>query len=108
MARLAIKPLSVNECWRGRRFKTPKYEAYEREVLYMLKKEVIPQGRLFLRLMVGVSSKNADVDNVIKPFLDILQKKHGFDDKKVYLLEVEKEDVPKGKEFIQYQITALD
>ena len=28
-----IKPLSVNQAWAGRRFKTPKYKAFEKEML---------------------------------------------------------------------------
>jgi len=31
--RVDIKPLSVNEAWRGRRFKTPEYRKYERDIL---------------------------------------------------------------------------
>ncbi|MCP4481352.1 MAG: hypothetical protein GY817_00790 [bacterium] len=28
--RLPIKPLSVNECWKGRHFKTEKYKKYKK------------------------------------------------------------------------------
>src|SRR3990167_4414062 len=104
--RIKIKPLSVNKCWQGRRFKTPDYEAYEEEVLYRLKKQVIPSGKLFLKLTAGVSSKASDLDNVIKPFLDILQKKYGFDDKKIYGMDLWKEDVPKGEEYIDFDISS--
>ena len=31
--RVNIKPLSVNECFRGRRFKSEKYTIYQRNVL---------------------------------------------------------------------------
>ncbi len=31
-----IKPLSVNECWQGRRYKTDKYRSYEKQLLYTL------------------------------------------------------------------------
>ena len=34
--RIEIKPLSVNECWQGKRFKTKAYTAYEKELLYRL------------------------------------------------------------------------
>lgn len=106
--RIKVKPLSVNKVWQGKRFKTPEYKAYEEELLYLLKKETIPRGRLFLTLTVGVSSKNADLDNTIKPFLDILQKKNGFNDKNIYVLDVAKEDVARGKEYIEYEIFPLD
>jgi len=108
MNRISIKPLSVNVCWQGKRFKTPLYKAYEEEMLYSIKKERIPSGKLFLRLTIGVSSKNADLDNVVKPFLDILQKKSGFNDKQIYGMDLWKEDVEKGKEFIEWEITPLN
>lgn len=109
MNKLKIKPMSVNEAWRGGpRFKTDKYKAYEEEVLYSIKKEKITPGKLFLRLTVGISSKNADLDNVVKPFLDILQKKLGFNDKQIYGMDLWKEDVKKGEEFIEYELSPLD
>ena len=108
MSKIQIKPLSVNRVWQGRRFKTPDYKAYEREMILLLPKKKIPQGRLFLRLTVGVSSKNSDIDNPVKPILDILQKKYLFNDKKIYLMEVEKVDVEKGEEFIDFDLSPLD
>lgn len=108
MVNINIKAMSVNEAWRGRRFKTEKYKAYEEEVLYLLKKEKIPQGKLFLKLTVGLSSKNSDLDNVVKPFLDILQKKLGFNDKQIYGMDLWKEDVKKGEEFVEYELSSLE
>ena len=64
-------------------------------------------GRLCLLLRFGLSSKNADVDNPIKPFLDILQKKYGFNDRQIYRLTVEKEDVAKGYEYIEFTFSDL-
>src|SRR3990167_5404831 len=102
MAKIQIKPLSVNEVWQGRRFKTPAYKEYEKELMLLLPKNKVlyTRSRLFLRLIVGVSSKNSDIDNPVKPILDILQKKYLFNDKKIYLMEVEKVDVEKEEEFI--------
>jgi Holliday junction resolvase RusA-like endonuclease len=96
-----IKPLSVNEAWQGKRFKTKKYLSYEKTLLLTLPKNlVIPEGKLALMIVFGLSSKNADVDNGLKPILDILQKAYGFNDKRIYLLRVAKVDVAKGKEYI--------
>lgn len=107
MARISISPLSVNKCWRGRRFKTPDYSSYEREVSYLLPKLKIPTGKLFVQLTFGFSSKRADLDNPVKPFLDILQKKYGFNDCQIYILDVAKEDVAKGREFVQFEISPI-
>lgn len=108
MAKIKIKPISVNDCWQGRRFKTPLYKAYEEEMLYRLPKMKIPPGKLFLKIEVGFSNKASDIDNMIKPFLDILQKKYDFNDKNVYLVELAKEDVKKGDEYIQFDISSLE
>jgi Holliday junction resolvase RusA-like endonuclease len=103
--KINIKPLSVNQCWQGKRFKTPKYKQYEIELLLLLKSNLnIPKGRLSLLITFGLSSKLNDIDNGLKPFIDILQKKYGFNDRDIYKLEVEKVIVPKGKEFIEFEI----
>ena len=64
-------------------------------------------GKLSLRLRFGLSSKNMDVDNGVKPFVDILQKRYGFNDRYIYRLNVEKVDVKKGEEFIEFDIEPL-
>ena len=102
-----IKPLSVNQCWRGRRFKTPQYVKYEQMMLALLKPMKVPEGALKLQIQVGFSSKLADIDNLLKPFIDILQKKFKFNDRDIYKLEVEKVIVAKGKEFIDFEIKQL-
>ncbi len=104
MITLEVKPLSVNEVWQGRRFKTEKYEDYELLVTLKLPKLTIPAGKLKVKYIFGLSSKAADVDNCVKPFTDILQKKYGFNDKLIYEMDIRKEDVKKGQEFIKFQI----
>ena len=106
--RVNIKPLTVNKCWQGKRFKTPLYKAYEKELLLKLKKMDIPDGNLHLSIVFGVSSKLSDWDNPVKPFQDCLQKKYGFDDRRIYEANVKKVDVKKGEEFIDFEITAIE
>ena len=106
--KINIKPLSVNKCWQGRRYKTPEYENYETELLLLLKNLDIPHPPHKINIQVGFSSKNADIDNVLKPFLDILQKKYKFNDRHIYILNAEKIDVKKGNEFIDFEIKHLD
>lgn len=100
--KIDVKPLSVNQVWRGRRFKTLAYTDYEQELFMKLPLIKIPEGKLHLKIVFGFSSKNSDVDNCLKPFIDILSKGYEFNDKRVYKLEVEKVDVKKGKEFIHF------
>lgn len=104
-----IKPLSVNNAWQGRRFKSPEYTAYEKEVLLKLQAFDLSNVKepLELSMIIGLSNTASDVDNVVKPFVDILQKKYGFNDKYIYRLIVEKKIVVKGAEFIEFYIKKL-
>jgi Holliday junction resolvase RusA-like endonuclease len=105
---LNIKPLSVNQAWAGRRFKTPKYKAYEKEMLLIIPKTKIDfNANLRLDIVFGYSSKGSDIDNGLKPLLDCLQKKLGINDNKIYELNVKKEIVKKGNEFIKIKIIEL-
>ncbi len=105
---IQIKPLSVNQAWQGRRYKTKEYLLYEKKVLLLLPKMKVPKGKkLKVKFEFGISSKNADWDNPIKPIQDILQKKYGFNDKMVYKAKIIKKDVPKGKEYITFEIKEI-
>lgn len=107
MHSVQIKPLSVNRAWQGKRFKTPEYKRYERDVLLMLPALSIPDGDLSIALEFGVSNIASDWDNPVKPFVDILQKKYGFNDSRIYQGSVEKVKVKKGQEYVKFEIRAL-
>jgi Holliday junction resolvase RusA-like endonuclease len=64
----------------------------------------VPKGRLAVHYVFGVSSSNADGDNLIKAFQDALAEKYGFNDRDIYCWSVEKQVVPKGKEFIDFEL----
>jgi len=106
-ATIKIKPLSVNQAWQGRRFKTPDYKRYEEEFLLKLTSGPVPDGMLAVWVELGFSNKASDIDNPIKPLLDILQKKYGFNDSEIYSLIVEKRIVMKGEEYIRFRITSI-
>lgn len=108
MITLNIKPLSVNEGYKGRRFKTDKYKAYEKEVLYTLKKMDIPEPPLMIHYEFGFSTVQSDVDNPVKFFQDLLQKKFGFNDSNVYRIIADKKVVKKGKEYIKFSIHGME
>jgi Holliday junction resolvase RusA-like endonuclease len=103
MNRLKIKPLSVNDAWQGRRYKTKKYKMYEIELFYKLPKLSIPDGKLQISFVFGISSIS-DIDNPLKLLIDIFQKKYKFDDKRIYKLLVEKISVKSGQEFFEFEI----
>lgn len=107
MIRLKIKPLSLNSAYRGRRFSTPALSEFKEMIHYLCPKMVIPKGKLKVKYIFGVSSKNSDGDNLIKCLQDGLADKYGFNDKTIYKWDVEKVDVPKGKEFIEFEISTI-
>lgn len=101
---LKIKPLSVNKAWQGKRFKTNEYKAYEKAVSLMLPKLEIPEGDLHVFLEFGFSNAASDLDNPIKPFVDILQKKYGFNDSRIHKYTLEKKKAAKGADYILFDI----
>ena len=105
--RIDIKPLSVNDAWKGKRYKTDKYKAYAAYLILLLKPLEIPEGKLSIHITWGFSSKGSDADNPIKPFVDCLQTKYEFNDNKVYHYDIKKVDVKKGEEFIEFDIKGM-
>jgi Holliday junction resolvase RusA-like endonuclease len=108
MQKIKIKPLSVNDSWQGKRFKTPEYKAYEVEMLYKLPPLNIKADFLHISIEFGFSSSRSDIDNPVKPLLDIFQKKYGFNDSSIYLLSIKKNKVEKGNEYINFEIKEYD
>lgn len=108
MTEVQIKPMSVNEAWQGKRFKTDKYKSFERSCLFLLPKLIIPLGELKISFEFGLSNSGNDIDNSIKPFLDILQKKYEFNDSRIYEMNVKKIKTEKGKEFIRFNVESLE
>lgn len=99
------KPLSVNQAWQGKRFKTPIYKDYEKSMLLMMPKAKIDtEEMLRVEFFFGFSNKASDLDNPVKLIMDIAQKKYGFNDKNVFELNIRKCLVKKGEEFIQMGI----
>lgn len=104
MIKIKIKPISVNDAWRGRRFKTDKYKMFELELGYLLPRLEVPNAKLSVTYHFGLSNKKSDGDNCIKQFQDILTKKYGFDDSMIYKWDIQKFDVKKDEEFISFKI----
>ena len=106
--RIDIKPLSVNDAWQGKRYKTDLYHAYEMEMLLRLPAGKLPPPPYRIYYEFGFSNRQADFDNPCKPLGDILQKKYGFNDNQIYEAHIRKVIVPKKKEYIKVRIEHLD
>jgi Holliday junction resolvase RusA-like endonuclease len=104
MKKVELKALSSNDMYLGRKVKSYQYKTYERKMLKLLPDQEVPEGELQLTFEVGLSSKLADLDNTLKPFIDCLQLKYGFNDKWIYSLVASKTIVAKGEEFITFKL----
>lgn len=103
---LNIKPLSVNEAFQGKRFKTDKYNDFIQKMHFLLPKEIEISDKKNIKIAIefGFSSKASDIDNCCKSFLDCLVKKYKFDDRNIYEMHVFKSIVKKGEEYIKFKI----
>jgi len=104
---IPIKPVSVNQVWQGRRFKTPLYKRYEKECLALLagqpKAEQAKEYDVTYRFYI----KNfalTDAGNLEKPLTDILCKAGLMkDDRYIRRLTLEKHRA-RGEERIEVEI----
>jgi Holliday junction resolvase RusA-like endonuclease len=101
---IEIKPLSVNKAWKGRRYKSDAYKAYEKELMLKLPKLKVPDGKLRIDITFHFKNSLSDIDNPLKSFLDVLQKKYGFNDRDIYELNVKKKLGCNGIEFNIYRL----
>lgn len=105
MIKVDCKPLSVNEAWKGQRFKTDKYKAYEHKLMYLLPKSfVLPEPPYEIIFEFGFSNNASDWDNPTKNLQDILSKKYKFNDKLILKGSATKVIVPKGQEYFKFDI----
>jgi len=93
--------------FKGRKFRTKKYDAYIATLMLILPKLSLPKPPYSINLVVGYSNVLSDIDNCLKPFIDCLQKKYLFNDRDIYKLSIEKKIIKKGKEFINFEIKSL-
>lgn len=105
--KINIKPLSVNQAWQGKRFKTKLYYAFEQEFLLKLRPLKLPEPPYSVYYEFGLSNTLSDWDNPIKPTQDVLQKKYKFNDKDIFEAVIRKVKVDKGSEYILFEIKTL-
>lgn len=110
MIRVQIKPLSINDAWKGQRFKSKEYKQYESDLMFLLPKRKIllePKIKYQIILKFGFSSLASDWDNCIKTTQDCIAKRYSFNDKLIRKGIVETEIVPKGKEYFEFDIQEI-
>lgn len=101
--KLPVKPLSVNKAWQGRRYKTPEYHAYEREVSLLLPRVHVGGIVEIFYTFHLIHHKTTDTSNLIKLLEDVMVKKGIIDDDRfVYSFHAKK--VPAEVESIEIDI----
>ena len=103
---IKIKPLSINKAFQWRKFKTKDYIRFENEIFYLLPSIKIPDWSLYIEIDFWFS-KDTDIDNCIKPFFDIMQKKYSFNDSRIVKMLITKHKTNKWNEFINFRIDKL-
>lgn len=109
LIRVDLKPMSVNNCWFGKKNPTTVFQKYRVDMDRLLPDEYeLPEKgtELFVFFRFGYSTRANDLDNGCKPLLDGLQAKLGFNDNKVYFIAMEKDIVKKGEEYFEFCIRA--
>lgn len=107
---IKTKPLSANKMYYnvGRhKKKRAEYLAYQNDIRDQLMGTEWPFSTEEVSFFVhaGVSTRAADLDNLIKPLLDTYQNIFDdFNDNKVYHIELNKKIVPKGEEYIAVKV----
>ena len=109
--RLQVKPLSANKMFYRNKNKTAEYRDYQSQMEDQLITTSWPFGEHMVGFSVtaGLSNRAADLDNIIKPVLDTFQTIFDdFNDNKVYHIELHKEIVPKGDEYLEVTVRKMD
>lgn len=85
---IPIKPITVNQAWKGEKYKTPKYKQWRQDVCCLVprRKKLIKWCKIELDFYIKYYSMT-DVDNLIKPTLDALQEVGVLEDDK-YVVSV--------------------
>ena len=89
----------------GHQWKSSEYEKFRKKVKRILKVKPIKidEGALKLTAIFGVSYK-FDLDNALKPFIDILEEVYKFNDNQIADIHVRKRTVKRGGEFIEFEL----
>jgi len=87
---IPIKPMSINTCYQGRRFRTGVFKKWQEAVLYSLPSGYCEGKAYALTIYIYLKDPTrSDLDNYIKPLVDCCVKKGLLtDDRYVKYLEV--------------------
>lgn len=100
---ISIKPISINSCFQGRRFRTTTFKKWQEAVIYSLPKAVSDKKSIAITIYLYLKNPlRSDIDNYIKPIIDCIVKRGIIrDDRYIKYLEViKKQNKKEGFEII--------
>lgn len=105
MKRIDLKPLSVNDAWRGRKFSTPAKKTYEKRVKQELEGCILEDcvAPYEIHFVFGIP-KLQDWDNCVKVTQDIVCEHFWINDRDIYRATVEKIPVKAWQEYWEVEI----
>ena len=107
MYKLDLKPVSVNEAYKGRRFSTDIHRLFKDQAAILLRRlklpRLKPKEEFFVIYKFYTSSRN-DADNLIKLTQDSICAALGTDDRYISGIYVRKIKVKKGNERIEFDV----
>lgn len=105
--KLDIKPLSINSCWQGRRYKTKEAKVYDRTLQLLLPKSKIEAQFYIVKYIFYLKSiLMADLDNFIKIIQDNIVKKGIIKDDR-YIVKIEAQKIKSDRDYIEIEIQGV-
>lgn len=109
LQKIDLRPLSVNEAWQGRRFKTKAYKEYEKNLLSLLPQMKAIEKPYSVIIYFYFGSPMRDIDNPVKLILDVMQKKWKWlNDRDIIQIKLKKFSTDKGNDHFYYRIESFN
>lgn len=104
---IPLKPLSINACWQGKRFKTKECKQYDRDLQLLLPKIKIEAQFYEVRYKFYIKTfASSDLDNLVKVLQDNLVKKGIISDDR-YIVKMIVEKVKSDIDKIEIEILGV-
>ena len=106
-ANIAIKPISINKCFQGRRFRTAEFKNWQEAVFLLLPNEKIKSRDISIGINIFLKSiVMSDIDNFLKPIIDCIVKKGIIEDDR-YINELNVKKIKSEEEGFEVIIKSL-
>jgi Holliday junction resolvase RusA-like endonuclease len=105
---IPIKPISINACFQGRRFRTKDFKKWQELVIHTLPKGIEKGEKIELAISVHLKSPlRSDLDNYAKPIIDCCVKRGLMKDDR-YVFRIKLEKIKADKEGFEVNIKSYE